>query len=158
MTGNSQLIEARTTDQRQTLLREAQTRYETNPDWVTFYRDILGLEGIVRQAFRTIEEMIAFEQTEEYFTIQEMLATLRQNTLPSQEGIEPTRVITVRLPKSMHETLRAEAHERHTSMNKLCISKLLQFVDNSLVPKDTKAQDDKEPVAATIKPQIFPNS
>jgi hypothetical protein len=45
-------------------------------------------------------------------------------------------VITVRLPKSLHESLRAEAHDRHTSMNKLCISKLLQVVDGELVPSE----------------------
>ena len=47
---------------------------------------------------------------------------------------EPTQVITVRLPKSLHEALRVEADEHHTSMNKLCISKLLQFIDHERVP------------------------
>jgi predicted HicB family RNase H-like nuclease len=42
---------------------------------------------------------------------------------------EPTRVITVRLPKSIHEALRAEAHSRQISMNKLCITKLLRTLD-----------------------------
>ena len=46
-------------------------------------------------------------------------------------------MITVRLPKSLHESLRAEAHEKRTSMNKLCISKLLQFIDTDLVPTET---------------------
>ena len=49
---------------------------------------------------------------------------------------EPTKVITVRMPKSLHEALRAEAHEHQTSMNKLCISKLLQFIDNEFVPDE----------------------
>jgi hypothetical protein len=37
---------------------------------------------------------------------------------------EPTRVITVRLPKSLHESLKIEAHARNTSLNQLCIAKL----------------------------------
>jgi predicted HicB family RNase H-like nuclease len=41
--------------------------------------------------------------------------------------------ITVRLPKSLHESLRAEAHDRKTSMNQLCISKLLQVIDAEMV-------------------------
>ena len=41
-----------------------------------------------------------------------------------------------RLPKSLHESLRHEAHERKTSMNQLCISKLLQIIDEKLVPND----------------------
>ncbi len=45
-------------------------------------------------------------------------------------------MITVRLPKSLHEALRVEAHEHRTSMNKLCISKLLQFIDAENVPSE----------------------
>ena len=47
---------------------------------------------------------------------------------------EPTRVITVRIPQCLHDALRIEAFEHRTSMNKLCISKLLQFVDADNVP------------------------
>ena len=46
-------------------------------------------------------------------------------------------MITVRLPKSLHEALRDEAHEHRTSMNKLCISKLLQFIDSEQVPTES---------------------
>ncbi|MGE3244133.1 MAG: hypothetical protein AB7I57_23920, partial [Pirellulales bacterium] len=45
-------------------------------------------------------------------------------------------VITVRLPKSMHEYLRTEAHDLRTSMNKLCISKLLQVIEQDLIPAE----------------------
>ena len=65
-----------------------------------------------------------------------MLAKLRDRSKHPNEYDEPTRVITVRLPKSLHESLRYEAHERKTSMNQLCISKLLQVIDNKLVPSD----------------------
>ena len=61
-----------------------------------------------------------------------MLARLRQRSAPSQEKPEPTRVITVRMPQSLHEALQAEAHAHQTSMNKLCISKLLQVIDEQL--------------------------
>ena len=45
-------------------------------------------------------------------------------------------MITVRLPQSLHETLRIEAYQHCTSMNKLCISKLLQFIESDLVPNE----------------------
>ena len=64
-----------------------------------------------------------------------MLAKLRLKNPPKDDEEEPTKVITVRMPKSLHEFLRTEAHERKTSMNKLCISKLLQFVDNKVIPQ-----------------------
>ena len=66
-----------------------------------------------------------------------MLAKLRERTSDSTaNGKEPQRVITVRLPKSMHEALKEEAKQHRTSMNKLCISKLLQVVDDELVPAE----------------------
>ena len=34
-----------------------------------------------------------------------------------------------------------EAHEHNTSMNKLCISKLLQFADRELVPVEITEND-----------------
>ena len=83
---------------------------------------------MVRKLFASPEDLAAFEKTPEYAEIQQMLAKLRERGALA-EGKEPTRVITVRLPKSLHESLRAEAHDRKTSMNQLCISKLLQVID-----------------------------
>lgn len=119
--------------------RIAKSLFDQNPDWVTFFREVLGLNGVVRKMFNSAEAMNCFEQSEEFEKIQHMLAKLRESSQANQNTatFEPTRVITVRLPKSLHESLRAEAHEKRTSMNKLCISKLLQFIDNELVPTET---------------------
>jgi predicted HicB family RNase H-like nuclease len=123
-------------DRGQEAYRVAGEMFRQEPDWVTFFREVLGVDGVVRRLFPTTEEMAAFEATKEYAEIQQMLARLRDKNDISSEGIEPTRVITVRMPKSLHESLRAEAHMRKTSMNKLCISKLLQMIDDELVPQD----------------------
>jgi predicted HicB family RNase H-like nuclease len=119
------------------IYRVAYDRYCQNPDWVSFFRDILGLSGLVRQCFVTRESMAAFERTDTYAEIQQMLTRLRERSADAPPLQEATKVITVRLPKSLHDALRAEAHDHHTSMNKLCISKLLQFIDTGLVPSDT---------------------
>ena len=103
---------------------------------MTFFREFLGVEGVVRQTFQHPKELNDFEQGSTYSEIQQMVAKLRERTRNQTDSDEPTRVITVRLPKSLHESLRAEAHERKTSMNQLCISKLLQVIDNELVPSD----------------------
>ena len=108
------------------------------PDWVTFYREILGLHGVARHAFPTREAFAAFEQSEDNKDILQMLAKLRRQGPVAMDENEPTRVITVRMPKSLHEALREEAHDHRTSMNKLCISKLLQFIDGESVPADTE--------------------
>ncbi|MEN6407358.1 MAG: toxin-antitoxin system HicB family antitoxin [Thermoguttaceae bacterium] len=117
--------------------RTAERLFAEKPDWITFYREVLGLHGIVRRLFPTREALLAFKQTDSYRDILQLLTKLRQNGPMSGEGEEPTRVITVRLPKSMHEALRVEAFEHRTSMNKLCISKLLEFIENEKVPTET---------------------
>jgi len=117
--------------------RLAELLCSQDSDWVTFYREILGLHGIVRRYYPTRESLTKFEQTEAYLEIQQMLTSLRKQRPPANDPEEPTRVITVRLPKSLHDALRVEAHEHHTSMNKLCISKLLQFIDRQMIPVET---------------------
>ena len=108
--------------------------YCRDPGWVAFFREILGLHGLLRRLFPDRQSWADFEQTSAYAQIQQMLTNLRERARLAPDHEEPTRVITVRLPRSVHEALRAEAHDHRTSMNQLCISKLLQFIDNRLVP------------------------
>ena len=114
--------------------RLAAEKFGKQPDWVVFFREVLGVDGIVRRLFTTPEEMEGFEKSAEFTEIQQMVAKLREKSGPADQGKEPTRVITVRLPQSLHESLKVEAHDRRTSMNQLCISKLLQVIDSELVP------------------------
>ncbi len=123
------------THEKQVEVRHAAERlYSLGPDWVTFYREIFGLQGLLRHMFPSREALAAFEQTEAYQEILQMLTKLRQQGPIGPDPEEPTRVITVRLPKSLHEALREEAHEHRISMNKLCVSKLLQFIDSENIP------------------------
>ncbi len=119
------------------VLRVAMETFDQGADWVTFFRKILGVDGLIRRVFPDSESLGAFEQSPEYDTIQHMLGKLRLQVAPANNDQEPTRVITVRLPQSVHDSLRNEAHERRTSMNKLCISKLLQVINEELVPAAT---------------------
>jgi len=120
----------------QEVLTAAESRYRQSPDWVTFFREVLGVEGVIRKAFPTFDELTAFEQSEQYEKIQRHLVKLREKRPSADTESEPTRVITVRLPKSMHESLRTEAHDLRTSMNKLCISKLLQVIGEEMIPNE----------------------
>ena len=92
--------------------------------------------GIVRRQFTRLEDLTAFEKSQEFDQIQKWLVKLREQKNATDTESEPTRVITVRLPKSMHEYLRTEAHDLRTSMNKLCISKLLQVIEQDLIPTE----------------------
>ncbi|MGQ9503733.1 MAG: hypothetical protein ACUVQG_03540 [Thermogutta sp.] len=112
----------------------AQRLWADGVAWTTFFRDLLGPEGLVRKLFPTPDQLAEFERTEVYQKIQEMLAALRR----SQEGRlahdEPLTVITIRVPRSLHEALAEEAHALKTSINRLCISKLAQIIDTRFVP------------------------
>jgi hypothetical protein len=125
-----------TTEKYQPILQTARQLYESEPDWVTFFREILGVDGIVRRQFTRLEDLTAFEKSPEFEQIQKWLVKLREQKNATDTESEPTRVITVRLPKSMHEYLRTEAHDLRTSMNKLCISKLLQVIEQDLIPTE----------------------
>ena len=120
----------------QEVLEVAETLHRQSPDWVTFFREVLGVEGVVRKAFPTFDELTAFEQSPQFDKIQKLLVRLREKRSNVDVETEPTRVITVRLPKSMHEYLRTEAHDLRTSMNKLCISKLLQVIGEDMIPNE----------------------
>jgi hypothetical protein len=124
------------TEKYQQILQSAQQLYQSEPDWVTFFREILGVDGIVRRQFTRLEDLTAFEKSPEFEQIQKWLVKLREQKNATDTESEPTRVITVRLPKSMHEYLRTEAHDLRTSMNKLCISKLLQVIEQDLIPAE----------------------
>ena len=122
--------------QEEEIKRVAELLYKQDPDWTTFYREVLGLHGIARRNYPNRDSLAEFEQTGAFHKIQHMLTKLREKRPIADDQDEPTRVITVRIPKSLHEALRVEAHEHHTSMNKLCISKLLQFIDNQMIPNE----------------------
>lgn len=128
---------AATIDKTQTVLDVAKALHRQRPDWVTFFREVLGLDGLVRQAFPLPEELALFEQSSVAEEVQQMLKQLRESAPLPTQAMEPTQMITVRLPRSLHDALREEAQERRTSLNKLCISKLLQAIDEQLVPNDT---------------------
>lgn len=121
-------------DKEEEVLRAAHDLFVKNPDWVTFFRRILGMYGIVRRLFPAKQELLEFEQSETYDEIQQLLCRLRERATVSPVKQEPTRVITVRLPRSLHEALKEEAFEHKTSMNKLCITKLLQIIDADRIP------------------------
>ena len=124
------------TEKYQQILQTAKQLFEQDPDWVTFFREVLGVDGMVRSAFPNLDELAAFERSPEFEQIQKWLVKLREQRTSTDSESEPTRVITVRLPKSMHEYLRTEAHDLRTSMNKLCISKLLQVIEQDLIPTE----------------------
>lgn len=127
-----------TWDERVQIVRQfTADKFAESADWVEFYREVLGVDGIVAELFSTADEKDLLQKTPEYAEILLQLTQLRaKNRGQFESEEEDLRVITVRLPKSLHEALRHEAHRHRTSMNKLCISKLIQVIDGELVPSE----------------------
>lgn len=140
------------------LLQVAERLCQQSPDWVTFFREVMGIDGVIRRTFPNFDDLTEFERSEEFAQIQKMLVKLRESKATADTESEPTRVITVRLPKSMHEYLRTEAHDLRTSMNKLCISKLLQMIEQDLIPADQTALPKRRTTPAPApQPQSAPS-
>lgn len=103
-------------------------------NWVVFYRELLGVDGICRKAFPDPDEWERFVASDVYRDLQEMLAALRGQDLDKAAAAEPEKMITIRIPVSLHAALHSEAKAANLSLNKLCISKLLQSIDSRFVP------------------------
>jgi len=156
----------------QKILQVAKDLYQRRPDWVTFFRETLGVNGAARSVFPGQDNYLRFEQSAEYGEIQIMVANLRTAKIRGGGKDEATRVITVRLPESLHEALKKEADDHKTSMNKLCISKLLQVLveaekaaarasSPAPVPQAPVFRPSPAPVAATqpvARPQQHPGA
>jgi predicted HicB family RNase H-like nuclease len=113
--------------------------------WVVFYREILGVDGVVRKLFPTVEEMRQWEASAEFCEVHTMLAALRSHDNGKGDTVEPQRMITVRLPVSLHEALKLESEESSLSINKLCITKLLHKMDARFVPQEPGKRRGRKP-------------
>ncbi len=115
------------------------------PTWICFFREVLAVGGLTHQLFPTTEEYAEFMTSSHYDQLQQMLTALRSRDLPESDPNDPQRMITVRLPKSLHESLCAEAGALKISINKLCISRLLQVLDQKMVPEPVSKPRGRKP-------------
>ena len=111
------------------VLQVAERLYAMDPEWVVFFREVLGVDWIVRRTFSYPESLIRFECSPQYARIREMLDSLRSRQQDRPSERESQRVVTVRMPRSLHETLKNDAGLLRVSVNTLCISKLMKLLD-----------------------------
>ncbi len=133
------------------------------PIWTCFFREVLAVGGLTHALFPTPDEYAEFMCASQYDQIQQMLTALRSRDLPESDPNDPQRMITVRLPKSLHESLCAEAAQMKVSINRLCISRFLQVLDQKMVPEKAprlqylSMKEDLVSVSRTTFPK-FPKS
>lgn len=125
--------------------RVAEEVFAQTEHWIEFYRLVLGTEGIVDRLYPSTEARSAFEKTPQYEQLLEMVTGLRSAESGKGDTLEPQRMITVRLPVSLHAALTAEAERHGTSINKLCISKLISGIDPRFVPEEKGKRRGRRP-------------
>jgi hypothetical protein len=111
----------------QQTLRFAEQRAKDASDWVELENALFGLGGKATELFRTQPERTAFCRTKEYKRI---LALMDGLPHPPVKGFvdmvaNANGAISVRLPRSVHAALLAEAKAEGVSLNQLCLSKLV---------------------------------
>lgn len=110
------------------VLRVAEDLHAMEPTWIVFFNEMLGVDGHAHRAFPEAAAYKAFECSPQYARIRELLNDLRSRQ-PDIHSQEARRVVTVRMPLSLHESLKAEARQYRVSINQLCISKLIRMLD-----------------------------
>jgi len=90
--------------------------------------------------------MAQFEQSEVNKRLQGMFTYLREHGPEENKQSEPTRMITVRLPASIHDALKSEADRYAMTLNQLCINKLLQLLDRKEAAPKEASEMEVEPV------------
>lgn len=109
------------------VLAFAQQRADKAADWIELSNSLFGMGGKATELFPTESERTAFCRTAEYKQILALMDTLPH---PPVKGFvdmiaSANGAISVRLPRSVHAALLAEAKAEGVSLNQLCVAKLI---------------------------------
>jgi hypothetical protein len=109
------------------ILAFAQEKARQVADWVELHNALFGISGKATVMLPTESERTAFSRTPE---AKQIFALFDGLPSPPVKDFEETLVtangaISVRLPRSVHAALLAEAKAEGVSLNQLCLSKLV---------------------------------
>jgi hypothetical protein len=109
------------------VLAYAEQRAPEAADWLDLHAALFGVGGKATELFTTESERTAFSRTAEYKRILALLDSLpRPDKKAIRELVSSANgAISVRLPRSVHAALLAEAKAEGVSLNQLCVSKLV---------------------------------
>lgn len=99
-------------------LRAAERLRDADATWTQAHNTLFGPAGEISRLFPTERERTAFLKSSESAKVQAIIEALRR------EKPDPSGKILVRVPKSIHAALLAEAEREGTSLNQLIVSKL----------------------------------
>lgn len=99
---------------------------KTARNWTELHNALFGIGGKISELFPKVKDRAAFAGTSQFGQICELIAELRKRCGdPPAVPLAPANgAISVRLPRSIHAALLAEAQTEGVSLNQLCVSKL----------------------------------
>jgi predicted HicB family RNase H-like nuclease len=111
----------------QALLVFARERARHATDWVELHNGLFGISGKANELLTSESERTAFSRTKECKQILALLDGLPAPPVKDFGELLATAngAISVRLPRSVHAALLAEAKAEGVSLNQLCLSKLV---------------------------------
>ena len=127
------------------VLRVAENVFAQTGSWVVFYRTMMAPGGVVDQLFESADERRYFETTDAFAELLEIVTSIRSQDDAKAGAYEPERVVTVRMPRSFHEATSREAEELGLSMNKYCLTKLLQPASKRYTPLESGFRRGRRP-------------
>lgn len=109
------------------LLAFAEEQAAQATDWVALHNALFGLGGKATALFPTEADRTALSRTPEYKRVLALLDRLPAPAAKEFAGLlaSANGAISVRLPRSVHAALLAEAQAEGVSLNQLCLSKLV---------------------------------
>jgi HicB-like protein involved in pilus formation len=109
------------------VLEFAESRAKEVADWLELHFALFGVDGKATELFPTEADRSAFLRTAEYKRLLALMDTLpRPKKSEIRELVSSANgAISVRLPRSVHAALLAEAKAEGVSLNQLCVAKLV---------------------------------
>ena len=107
------------------------TERSKSATWIELHNAIFGIGGLATERFPSEADRVAFAKTGALKKVQAIIDGLRdegeQGDLRSSladMGARTNGAISVRVPRSVHAALLAEAKSEGVSLNQLCVVKL----------------------------------
>jgi predicted HicB family RNase H-like nuclease len=110
------------------VLQFARSLAESDADWIALHNGLFGIGGRVTAEFSTDAERTAFARTGAFEEIMALIEK-QKDAEPAGSAVAELAArangnISLRLPKSIHAALLAEAQAEGVSLNQLCLAKL----------------------------------
>ena len=109
-------------------MKHADLARGNSASWIEMHNKLFGLGGTLNELFRTEKQRVAFAKTPEFKAITDMIDGLRDESGdpgPISERLSTANgSVSIRMPRSLHAALLAEAEAEGVSLNQLCVAKL----------------------------------